>query len=294
MDWARPTTITEWGATRKSRRGAAIRWTRVCIALAFGVISCRGSQDVKDERAPGRGDESGAAEKAQGAPPSTAPEPPWERRCAEMVSWKDSWEPHQLAAAQAVATLALDGAVAVPEIEPPEYAPATQFHSTWDVAVASHRLGRDAASLFDRALADARAMKDYQGQRSRTFLFAALALEELGMPARVEPFVRAIEDDDVRHELAANRVRFAVEAGDIDRALEGLRALPPTWSMYSELAEHRPWLGSAAAAACVALSSLEVAKSPRASALVEAAAAISEGIDGWRRNGAWRALALLC
>jgi hypothetical protein len=100
-------------------------------------------------------------------------------------------------------------------------------------------------------------------------------------------------DDGDQERRARDSVARAA-SGDLVGAREGVAALPPTWSVYSDPfggAAHR-WLGSPAMAACMSLVPDAAARATGARELVEAAEAVTRHVnDDWRRNREWRAIA---
>jgi tetratricopeptide (TPR) repeat protein len=211
----------------------------------------------------------------------------WIDRC---VGARDrvSLEPEQLTAAVAAATVALDGRVSPPEIEPQMFFPQRHFEVAWTVALGALVTGRDAGELVERALAATSVIKK-PGDRDRALLWGALELRAHGYSDGATHWTAGIQDADAKHELAAGDVARLAERGDIERARRALAELPAMWSIRSDVTAwhgYPRWLGSAAAAAAVVAA-------PETRGLVEDAERLSESIDqDWRRNREQRALAL--
>jgi hypothetical protein len=219
----------------------------------------------------------------------------WIDRCLGDAR-RVSWEPDQLTAAVAGATMALDGHVARPTIEATSYAPARQAEVDWTIALAALATNQGAAAAtVDRAFATADQIGD-AAARDRILLWGAIELRARGDMARAAQWAAALRNDDHRRELVADDVRRRAESGDLDGAQEAIATLPPIWSLRVDVESwhgYPRWVGSAAAAACAALASPRVASSPAARAVAEAAERLSTQItEEWRQNREHRALAL--
>lgn len=281
--------------------------TRWCLCLVIAATSCR--KDTPADRSVATPTAAGSAVTSSDAVAGVDAAPPApvdatggvaSARNVPAWAWADrclghtrviSWNPEQTVAAIAAGNLVVDGTVTPPVIKPPSYAPEREFEVDWTLALAQRAVGADATALVERAFASASAIKN-GGARDRALLWGALVLDS-GAAARWE---QGLSAEDFRHELAGNRVRVRAEAGDLDGARRALQALPPTWGIRTD-AEYwygyPRWLGSPAAAACVALSSPAVATLPAARTLVEEAERRSSKIDeSWRQNRELRTLAL--
>jgi hypothetical protein len=218
----------------------------------------------------------------------------WIDRCLGAPS-RMSLDPTHLVAAAPAARAALDGGADVPRVEVTSYAPARQAEVAWTVASAALGAKRDAGALVDRAFTEADKVSEPY-KRDRVLAWGAIELRRAGDTDRATTWVAAIKDADYKPELAAAEVARFAAAGDGEAARKAFAALPPMWSLRSDV-EFWPgyprWIGSAAAAACVALASPAFATSPAARQLVEDAdqrtAKVSEA---WRQNREYRALAL--
>ena len=206
-----------------------------------------------------------------------------------------SGDPDQLTAAVAAATMALDGTVTPPRITARSYAPARQAEVDWTIALAALRTDHDAAAAIDRAFASADPIADADA-RDRILLWGALELRARGELARAATWAGALRGAEYRHELVAQDVRLLAESGDLDGARKALATLPPIWTLRADVDSwhgYPRWVGSAAAATCLALTSPQVAASPAARALVEDGERLSAQItEEWRQNREQRALAL--
>lgn len=201
-----------------------------------------------------------------------------------------SWEPEHIIAAVAAATLALDGFDSAPTIEPKPYAPARQAEVDLALARAARAAKRDAGSIFDRAFASAKAVTD-EAKRDRVLAWGVVELRAAG-DTRADAWAAEIAAPDYAPELAAYEVVRLAHAGNLDEATSSLAALPPLWGVRTDVEywhDYPRWLGSAAAAAAMALA----APIDAARRLVEAADARSQQItEDWRKNRELRALAL--
>lgn len=212
----------------------------------------------------------------------------WSERClgdAQTIAWA----PDQLIAARAAAASALDGIVDVPDI-----AAARSADLAWAIAEAALVASHDASATLERAFAEADRIAE-ETPRELALLRGVLELRELGDLAGSARWASALRQDRARHEVVANDVRLLAEAGNVDGARGALASLPAYWTLQTD-AEYwhgyPRWLGSAAMAACVALSHARVVSSPAASELVDDAERATAAVDEeWRQNREYRAIA---
>ena len=219
------------------------------------------------------------------------------------LTWIDSclgtpspvaWEPTHLVAAAAAARAALDGATDVPRIDIPSYAPERQAEIAWTVAAAARAAKRDATALVEGAFAAAKAVTD-PAKRDRVLAWGAIELRR-DDAATARAWAAAIADPGYKPELAAHEVVRLAHAGDAAAAVVVLAKLPPQWAVRTDVTAwhgYPRWLGSAAAAACVATASSVFAASRDARVFVTAAEAATATItEAWRQNREERAVAL--
>jgi len=183
----------------------------------------------------------------------------WLDRLLGQARWP-SWEPDQLTAAVAAATLVLEGKVTRPRVEVPSYAPARQFEVDWALALALRAVGRDAGAEIERAWKSANAIEQ-PAAKQRALLWGAIELRD----------ERWSVDGEYRYELAA-------------RDASAIAALPATWTLRTDVEAwhgYPRWLGGAAMAASV-IGERELV-----------AAVEDKPIDeDWRANREYRALAI--
>jgi hypothetical protein len=202
------------------------------------------------------------------------------------------WTGDMLTAAAAAATLALDGTLTWPVVRVESYSPAAQAEVDTTIAMTALATGRDHDAV-DRAFVTADGVAG-NSPRDRVLRWGALELRARG-DARAARWAAAIRDADFRHEVAAHDVRLCAEAGDFAAARAALAKLPPMWGVMSGEAwpDHPRWLGSAAAASAVALTSPAVAAAPGARDLVgEAERMTAQITEDWRQNRELRILAM--
>jgi len=218
----------------------------------------------------------------------------WIDRCLRAPS-RMSLDSTYLVAAAPAARAALDGVADVPRVEVTSYSSERQAEVAWTVASAALGAKHDAGALVDRAFVEADKVSEPH-KRDRVLAWGAIELRRAGDTDRATKWVAAIKRVDYTPELAANEVARFAAAGDGDAARKALATLPPMWSLMSDV-EFWPgyprWIGSAAAAACVALSSPAFATSPAARQLVDDADKLTAKVsEDWRQNREYRALAL--
>lgn len=218
----------------------------------------------------------------------------WIDRCLGEPS-PVAFDPDQLVAAKAAARAALEGATDVPRVEVSSYAPDRQAQVACTVAAAALAAKRDASILVDAAFAEATKVSD-AAKRERVLGWGVIELRRAGDPARATKWAAAIADADYKPELVAHEVARLAAAGDGDGARKALGTLPASWGLFSDV-EFWPgyprWIGSAGAAACVALASPAFAKTPAARALVEDAEKLTAKVsEEWRQNREYAAIAL--
>ena len=206
-----------------------------------------------------------------------------------MSAWLDrclgpreriSDDPDVLVVAVAAATVALDGIVTSPVLEPKSWAPARQAELELTVALAALASQHDATAMLDRAFAAADTI-DQAPARDRVLLWGVDALAHRD-PVRAAAWAGALRDDDFHREVAAHELRRLDESSQ----RQALGRLPPMWGIRTDEAwpGYPRWLGSASAAACVALAG---------PALCEVAEHLTRQItEDWRQNREYRLLAL--
>jgi hypothetical protein len=212
--------------------------------------------------------------------------------CALGIPRPISWEPEHIIAAVAAATLALEGFDTAPAIEPKPYAPARQAEVDLAIVRAAFAAKHDASSIIERAFASARSVTD-EAVRDRVLAWGVVELRAVG-DTGADAWAAEIGSHDYAAELAAYEVVRLAHAGKLAEATRALAALPPLWGVRTDVEywhDYPRWLGSAAAAAAVAIAAPIEASS--ANSLLEAADALSLQItEDWRKNREYRALAL--
>jgi hypothetical protein len=271
---------------------------RLLLCTLLALSSCGSSDRGKQQPGAAVGEPAGSAKNVE--PKGTVVkgtaledvDEAWVDRCLGRPS-RISWEPDQLTADVAAATLAVDGRADPPTVTSQSYAPARQAEVDLTLVAAALATDHDAAALIDRAHASATAISE-DSERKRALGWGAVELLEHGVDAA--RWTALLTDADDKHELGANQVRILAARGDLEGARRTLATLPPMWTIRSDVEYwhgYPRWLGSTAAAACAALASSAVVAAPGGRALVEDAEKLTAQItEGWRQNREQRAIAL--
>jgi hypothetical protein len=278
------------GSRRDSRYRSRMRRAGLLLVVVWSMAGCRKKEATHHAASPRDG---GAVTTAPTRPAPLAIDHGWIDRCLGERR-PVPWEPDAIIASLAAANAALDGATEVPRVDAKSHAPERAGEITWMVAFATLAAGRDASSLLDAAFAAATAVTD-PAPRDRLLGWGAVELRRYDA-ARAATWAAAIKQPDYKPELAAYEVARLAASGDLEAARSALATLPPMWGLRTDVEYwngYPRWLGSAAAAACVALAAPKAAASPAARALVEQADSLTANItEEWRQNREYRALAL--